>query len=612
MRISDSLLSFLANASWQLIFIAAIASACAWLLRNSAARYRHRVWVAALVISLALPLLSQMDLKAPLRSLSLRTPAITPMNVQKETVAFIKAEGAAGESTIANSATASIKVNQKLAAILLAGYFSLLFYRVVKLLKAWRRTRVIRTKARPIEPSDELAGMIARCKNAIEVEKAEIRTSTIVSVPVTVGARRPVVILPEQLVSTPSKDVFVSALGHELVHVSRRDYLRNLLYELAYLPISFHPAAALVKRRINQTRELTCDELVTEKLLPREAYARSLVQLAGSAMPFSRREATLTVGITDADILEVRIMTLLEKSKTIRPRGRLLLLAASMLLLTPCVAAAAFGLGFDLAVQDPTPTVNETAVRAKAVYRADPEYTEDARENKIEGTVGLMASINEKGLVQHVQVTKPLYPSLDRSAVETLKKWRFEPMIKDGRPAEQKIGVEMVFRMQDSQEEARRREREEKEHLRRAEEDMGETLQRAEQDRTRNREAEERELRERAERDPQFRAELEARQRHEQEERKAMLVAHTTLARTAKITMEQAIQIANGQYPGKVMECSLVGEGWESLGKLGKDGHVLYHVVIISADDQNPTFTHVMVNALDGSIYKTRKEERNP
>ena len=223
-----------------------------------------------------------------------------------------------------------------------------------------------------------------------------------------------------------------------------------------------------------------------------------------------------------------------------------------------------------------------------------------------------MASINEKGLVQHVQVTKPLYPSLDRSAVETLKKWRFEPMIKDGRPAEQKIGVEMVFRMQDSQEEARRREREEKEHLRRAEEDMRETLQRAEQDRTRNREAEERELRERAERDPQFRAELEARQRREQEERKAMLVAHTTLARTAKITMEQAIQIANGQYPGKVMECSLVGEGWESLGKLGKDGHVLYHVVIISADDPNPTFTHVMVNALDGSIYKTGKEERNP
>jgi uncharacterized membrane protein YkoI len=170
----------------------------------------------------------------------------------------------------------------------------------------------------------------------------------------------------------------------------------------------------------------------------------------------------------------------------------------------------------------------------------------------------------------------------------------------------------MVFRIQDSQEEARRHEKEEKEHQQRAEGEQREAFKRMELDRMQNRETEERELRERAEHDPQFKAELDARQRREQEERKASLVAHTTLARTAKITMEQAIQIANGQYPGKVMECSLVGQGWESLGKLGKDGRVFYHVVILSADDPNPTFTHVMVNALDGSIYKTEKEERNP
>ena len=74
--------------------------------------------------------------------------------------------------------------------------------------------------------------------------------------------------------------------------------------------------------------------------------------------------------------------------------------------------------------------------------------------------------------------------------------------------------------------------------------------------------------------------------------------------------MDHAIQIATSQTPGKVLECSLVGERWEAPGKLGKDSLVLYHVVILSGDDASPVTFHVLVNALDGTIFKTSKEER--
>ena len=74
--------------------------------------------------------------------------------------------------------------------------------------------------------------------------------------------------------------------------------------------------------------------------------------------------------------------------------------------------------------------------------------------------------------------------------------------------------------------------------------------------------------------------------------------------------MDHAIQIATSQTPGKVLECSLVGERWEAPGKLGKDSLVLYHVVILSGDEVNPTTVHVLINALDGTIFKTSKEER--
>ena len=57
---AEYFLSFLLNASWQVALVAVVASFADLLLRRTMARYRHRVWVAALVLSLALPLLTSL------------------------------------------------------------------------------------------------------------------------------------------------------------------------------------------------------------------------------------------------------------------------------------------------------------------------------------------------------------------------------------------------------------------------------------------------------------------------------------------------------------------------------------------------------------------------
>jgi uncharacterized membrane protein YkoI len=98
------------------------------------------------------------------------------------------------------------------------------------------------------------------------------------------------------------------------------------------------------------------------------------------------------------------------------------------------------------------------------------------------------------------------------------------------------------------------------------------------------------------------------RRRHEEEELKARDIMQATLVRLARVPMDQAIQIATSQTPGKVLECSLNGEHWEEPGKLAKDGVVFYHVVILSPDENEPATNHVLVNAIDGTILKTEKE----
>ncbi|PYS71637.1 MAG: hypothetical protein DMF69_09700, partial [Acidobacteria bacterium] len=84
---------------------------------------------------------------------------------------------------------------------------------------------------------------------------------------------------------------------------------------------------------------------------------------------------TTTVGIADADILEVRIMSLLRKTKPDTTRKRVLLIAASLFLLVPCLAVASFAMKFDLASQEPTP--QEKARRDKEKSEARGSLTED-------------------------------------------------------------------------------------------------------------------------------------------------------------------------------------------------------------------------------------------
>jgi len=80
----------------------------------------------------------------------------------------------------------------------------------------------------------------------------------------------------------------------------------NLICELVSLWVSFHPAAWLMKARINQTRELACDDLAVEKLSTPTLYAGALVHIAQSLLADSRNDAAEVLEITE-DNVKVRL-----------------------------------------------------------------------------------------------------------------------------------------------------------------------------------------------------------------------------------------------------------------------------------------------------------------
>ena len=98
------------------------------------------------------------------------------------------------------------------------------------------------------------------------------------------GVWHKTIILPEFLFAETSEDVLTTAIGHEMAHVARHDFALNLLYELLYLAVSFHPAAWIIRREIERTREMACDELVIRQLMDPGAYARSIMSIAVAMM----------------------------------------------------------------------------------------------------------------------------------------------------------------------------------------------------------------------------------------------------------------------------------------------------------------------------------------
>jgi TonB family protein len=88
----------------------------------------------------------------------------------------------------------------------------------------------------------------------------------------------------------------------------------------------------------------------------------------------------------------------------------------------------------ELAVAKPG-EVGEVASDPKVISQVDPEFSEQARKAKFQGLCALSIFVEPDGTPSNIRVTSSLGMGLDEKAIEAVKKWRFQPSIKDGHPA---------------------------------------------------------------------------------------------------------------------------------------------------------------------------------
>jgi TonB family protein len=82
-----------------------------------------------------------------------------------------------------------------------------------------------------------------------------------------------------------------------------------------------------------------------------------------------------------------------------------------------------------------------------ATYQPDPDYSDEARKAKYQGTAVIYLVIDVSGTTRDLQVQRPLGLGLDEKAVKAVSTWKFEPAQKDGMPVAVSIYVEVNFRL---------------------------------------------------------------------------------------------------------------------------------------------------------------------
>jgi beta-lactamase regulating signal transducer with metallopeptidase domain len=344
------------------------------------------------------------------------------------------------------------------AALLLLG----VAFRLSRLGAGLLRLRSLRREGRPFDAPPWLQA--AREELA---PRAAFRLCRDVGSPATFGLRRPVVLLPAAFASLPRQRQEAMAL-HELVHARRGDWLFVLLEELVRAVLFFHPGVHWLVGRVRLAREQTVDAAVVRRLGARDAYLDSLVAAARLA---ARARAVPAAPFLRESHLRERVDLLLKEVSMSRPRtlGHVALTAA-VLLLAAAWAASALPLqsaatpAAKVAAQDKT----HSGPEPQLVHKVNPVYPADARTEGVQGIFVVGVVIAKDGTIKDAKVILSAPTSerlteiekthgeppaqegdarLAKAALEAVKQWRYEPVVKDGEPVEVKATVTINFKL---------------------------------------------------------------------------------------------------------------------------------------------------------------------
>jgi TonB family protein len=380
-----------------------------WLLRVRSPRARLAYWRALLLACLLLPAIQ------PWVPQALQDGASVPGETELVAGGVVSHADAPSTAGVAN-VFPRIQILDLVAAGI--GLRACWFLAGLVTLSRVRR-RAVRLDPRPGSVVDAIG---------LAGADAEFRLASTPARPVTFGFFRPVVVMPGDFGTFPAEEQKAIAC-HELVHVRRSDWLRNLGDEAVRAVAWFHPAAWWLTRQIRLAREEVVDQEVVRQLGTRKPYLDALLRLASPDRGSLFVPAPLFLGRSH---LADRVALLLKEVRMSRPRLALsFVVMAAVLFATGRAVAGAFplqapaqGVGANRPGQVTRPPASPASKTGTASVTKIKDVAPAFPAGSLSTPVIVKGHINPSGDV--ADISCPAGPAdLCDVAVAAVRQWRF-------------------------------------------------------------------------------------------------------------------------------------------------------------------------------------------
>ena len=264
--------------------------------------------------------------------------------------------------------------------------------------------------------------------------------------PAVVGLWRPRIVLPADAMQRYDATERDLMLAHERTHVARGDLPANAVVAVLRCLFWFNPLVHLAAQRFRHDQELACDaHVVRRHPRARRAYGEAMLktQLARGLLPLGCHWA-------HTHPLRERIEMLKQPVFSLRRRVLGRAVAFALLCATGYAAWAAqpaANAGESAAGSD---TLPQASIDNASRMSNPPIYPVDVQKRGVTGMVVMIVDVAVDGSVSAAKIDRSAGDQrLDASALEAVKKWKFRPAMKNGKPVVSQARVPVDFRIEE-------------------------------------------------------------------------------------------------------------------------------------------------------------------
>ncbi|UOD29826.1 M56 family metallopeptidase [Massilia violaceinigra] len=256
--------------------------------------------------------------------------------------------------------------------------------------------------------------------------------------PLTIGALRPLVLMPASLMSGMPAELLEALLAHEMAHVRRFDYLVNLGQNAAEILLFYHPAVWWISGRIRIEREQIADDLAARHLGEPRRLARALSEL--ERFQFSSHH--LAVAAAGGDLV-ARVRRLVKPGRQALDWKAAL---PALGLAAACVSLVAHAGAGRASLEPLLASVKPVADFSSC---AKPLWPQASLQAEHTGTVTLSFKIGTDGRVAASRVKQSSgHVLLDEAAREGIVKCRFSAGTHKGKPVPSWMDMQYVWSLE--------------------------------------------------------------------------------------------------------------------------------------------------------------------